>query len=124
MPRFAIKAYDSLYGGLHGMCSQSVEEFKNKSEAIQYAVQESMDVIVSYANIYEELDRDVEELTTPDMTDRDIYDLREEIYYEDTDYEIYLINEEKAAGLSTVNLDELFYDLEDEFIERYCCPND
>lgn len=124
MPRYAIKAYDNLYGGLHGMCSQSVGEFKNKSEAIQYAVQESMDVIVSYASIYEELDRDVEDLTTSEMTDSDICDLREEIYYEDTAYDIYLIDEEKAADLSTTNLNKLFYDLEDEFIERYCHPND
>ena len=120
MERYAIYAGDMSYGGLHGMCVHEVIEVSNSKEAKDYAIQKSYEVIESFSDIYESIEDEVDCYKTPDMSEEDIAELRDDIISQDLDWSIWNINEARAASAPTEVLDEMFYDDPEGFIEKYC----
>ena len=127
MKRYAIYAYESLYGGNHGMYSRLVVEAEDHEEACEIALQESLNVIDSYSKISNELyDSAVEEYDFDHDGERDEFseDEIEGIYAsmceEDTAYNIWPINENVASSYSTEDLNTKFYHDPETFIKRFC----
>jgi len=120
MPRYAIFACENLYNGEHGMNIATVQDCKNKSEAITLAIQYSMDVIHSYDGIIDILDEEVQDYICENMSEDAIENLRDDIYWEDINYYIFLIDEIKANNITTIELDKMYCDSPEEFEEKYC----
>ena len=118
--RYAIYAAEQMYGGLHGMCSREVIDCVNEEEAINYATERSIDIIQSYSEIYETLDEEVKNCITDDMAEDEIEELYNDSYYEDTEWNIWKIDENKAKDISTRELDKMYYHEDELFIDKYC----
>ena len=124
MARYAIFTCDNMYGGLHGMNDRFVDEFTDTADAINCAIEHSYEVIDSYYEIYDTIDENLESMITEDMTEEDIENLREELRQEDVDYNIWKINEDECYRYSCEELSDMFYNMEDEFVDLYCKPID
>lgn len=114
---YLINAYDSMYGGLHGMNDIAIVDCDTLAEVEEIAAQMSRDVIESYECIYGDFEDDVDN----EVGDRDndewvkLYDERVE---QDIDFYICVI--EDAHGKSVRELeDEAANDL-GEFIDKWC----
>ena len=118
MYQYAIYACDALYGGLHGINYQSVIEASSMNEALEFAKTAAYELISSYSFLEEELEDEVSEHITQDMTDEDIADLRADIYANDIEY---YASRVQATGFKTEYLDSLIYEIGySEFCDRYC----
>jgi hypothetical protein len=126
MAKYAVYAGDQQFGGLHGMCVHAVVEVSNEEKAHNWAREQSLEVIQSYSDIYEGLEENAKE-SLEGMT----FDSEEEYndalseavweeYEQDAEWSVWLIDENKAQGLSVGELDEEFYDDPDGFIEEFC----
>ena len=116
MARYAIYAYDAMFEGLHGMYSKIVVTCNDLAEAFDIAREESLDVIQSYTAIYEQIAEDIEATYGEDEFD-EYYD---EYINDDVAYEVHEINEEVASEYSNEVLENMFYNDEDIFIQKYC----
>lgn len=120
MPRFFYIACDDIYGGLYGMCDYGVIDAYDVDEARNEALQAALEVINSFSNIYEHLEADVRERM--ELED-DFDELYEEACYEDAEYELWCIDENKAENFSTEELNEISYSMrgdKEEFIRKFC----
>lgn len=122
MAIWAIKAYDDIYGGLHGM--QDIDIFDGtEDEASQIASEMAGDVIDSYYDIRDALEEEVEricELEGIDLEDEsEVDEIREEVYDEDAQWEIYELDITKLPTVNTMELRDMFYRNPDEFLEKY-----
>ena len=122
MAIWAIKAYDDIYGGLHGM--QDIDIFDGtEDEASQIASEMAGDVIDSYYDIRDALEEEVEricELEGIDLEDEsEVDEIREEVYDEDAQWEIYQLDRTKLPTINTMELRDMFYNTPDEFLEKY-----
>ena len=114
----AVNAFENIYGGLHGMNSRSVIEVESEQEAVDYAVEESYDVMNSYREIIEDLEESIEYYYLQDEdADEDL--IREDIYSENVAYTIFILDKDKLPTLDTNVLDSMYYNRPDEFIEKY-----
>lgn len=122
MAIWAIKAYDDIYGGLHGM--QDIDIFDGtEDEASQIASEMAGDVIDSYYDIRDALEEEVEricELEGIDLEDEsEVDEIREEVYGSDAQWEIYELDITKLPTVDTMELRDMFYNTPDEFLEKY-----
>lgn len=122
MAYWAIKAYDDIYGGLHGM--QEVEILRGtEDEASQIASEMAGDVIDSYYDIRDALEEKVEricELEGIDLEDEsEVDEIRGEVYDEDVQWEIYELDITKLPTVNTMELRDMFYNNPDEFLKKY-----
>lgn len=116
---YAIRAYEQIYGGLHGMEAHEVVECENFEEACTYASEMSAEVIEAYGLEDQILDREDYE-DDEDEYEADLADAIEA----DAEYDIYLIDKVDEEFIRN-NLEEISYmffnDL-DEFLEKYGTP--
>lgn len=98
-----IYAYDTMYGGLHGMYDWTIEDVE-PSEAEDIGYQMSIDVIESYSYTHD----------MPEDCDSEEYD---EWLDSMIAYEIYPIKEEYQNQILEIEENS---DIE-EIINRYCC---
>ena len=106
--RVFIYACENTYQGLHGIEDMRVVEVSSVEEANEYGMEMSRDVIETYDTL-----GDFEE-----FEDEEAY---EEAFLEAREWYVYLIDEEKAKGKSTEELDEIASEWgSDWFIEEYC----
>lgn len=104
--RFLIKAYECMYGGLHGMNSIKIENCVDEEEAEEIAKESSIDIMYSYSGIINELERQA--LDYYDEEDEAYDDFLDELILENVDYELYPIKE--GVSLSDNELEKLAYD--------------
>ena len=120
---YVIHAYDQIYGGLHGIEDWSIADCSTINEAEEYLRENSMDIITSYSSIIDQLEADVEDYKTDDMSEEEIEELRYDIYNEDIDGNIYQIKKEFSENYTSKDFlkfeQELVEDPE-EFIKTYC----
>lgn len=125
MAIWAIKGYDDYYGGLHGMAEYKVIE-GTEDDANFHGLEMSYSVIESYSEIEEVLEDYVEdELSYYDFEDdddeeeatRDI--IRTRIYNQDTVWDIHQLDKNKLPTLDFNELEDMFYNNPDEFLEKY-----
>ena len=123
MAIWAIRAYDELYGGLHGMCDLDIIE-GSEEFAEDVAKEMSISVIESYNEIYDQLEDDIREYCEEEGLDYDengeeVENIREEFYGEDTAWDIHILDWTKLPTLDFNELDNMFYNNPDEFLKLY-----
>lgn len=128
MIRYFIWASEQIYEGLHGIETHRVAECFSYEDACNLANEMSVEVIEDYC---EEEYRN----TVDDEVNRDDYDTEEEyeeafdeclcdIKYESTCWRIVEVDEEKASGISTEELDSMYNWDPDGTIEKYGRPDE
>lgn len=126
MAIWAIKGYDELYEGLHGVVEYEIfEGSASMAEDVGRNLSES--VINSYPDVYEQLEDAVEDQF--DFYDYDCEDenetqavkdqIRDEIYSQDMAWEIYELDPNKLPTKDWKILIRMFTDDEDDFLEKY-----
>ena len=121
MARYAVFARDEMYGGLHGMNYTGVIEADSEEEVANLAFEEALNVIQSYADIYEALEKEIEEYIEDDMTKEEIEDLRNDVYTNDVQTIWALVDELVAEDYTTEELDDICYNMTySDFVEEYC----
>lgn len=113
---YAIRAYEQIYGGLHGMEAHEIVECENLEEACTYASEMSAEVIEAYGLEDQILDREDYE-DNEDEYEADLADAIEA----DAEYDIYLVDKVDEEFIRN-NLDEIsftFFNDIDEFLEKY-----
>ena len=123
MAIWAIKGYDEFYGGLHGMIEYEIFEGTEK-EADARGLEMSYEVIGKYDAIADALENDVKDQCEWENIDYDegreeVDDIRDEIYREDTAWNIYQLNKSKLPTLDFNELENMFYNNPDEFLKKY-----
>lgn len=111
---YAIHAFENIYCGLHGIENFLVVECLNDKEAEECAIEMSYEVMDSYNRVDEEL-LDYIGIDYDDI-DNHIEEY-EEVRAENTAYEVW---EVKDTMKSLDELNELFYNDTEDFIEKYC----
>lgn len=120
MARYALYIYEDIYGGLHGINDTLVFEGTEK-EACEEAYNRGLELLTSYGSLEDELEEQVQEEITDDMTFQDIDELRSQIFAEDIVYEVAEIDESKAAQYTTRQLDSTLYNFGfEDFCEKFC----
>lgn len=123
MAIWAIRAYDELYGGLHGMCDLDIIE-GSENFAEDMAKEMSISVIESYNEIYDQLEDDVKQYCEEEGFDYDengeeVEDIREEVYGGDIAWDIHELDKIALPTLDFNELNNMFYNNPDEFLELY-----
>ncbi len=122
MAYWAIKAYDDIYGGLHGMRDMDILRGA-EDEAREVASDMALDVVDSYYDIRDALEEKVEricELEGIDLEDEsEVDEIRGEVYDEDAKWEIYQLDITKLPTVNTMELRDMFYNNPDDFLEKY-----
>ena len=123
MAIWAIKGYDEFYGGLHGMIEYEIFEGTEK-EADARGLEMSYEVINDYGDIIDALEEDVKDQCEWENIDYDeggeeVDNIRDEVYGEDTGWNIYRLDENKLPTSDFKKLEDMFYNSPDEFLREY-----
>ena len=123
MKLWAVWGYDDIYGGLHGMKEVEIYE-GTENEAIEYARELADSVISSYSDIYNALEDSVREYCEDEGIEMDVGsekedDIREEFYNDDMIYGCIELDINKLPTLDIEELEKMYYNDEDGFIEAY-----
>lgn len=120
MATWAIIAFDYIYGGLHGMCTEAIFEGTEK-EAKEYAEELSMEVIYDYSDITNQIEQDLKEYLDAfsiDANDEEGIEARRLFYHDDIVYELYELDE-TLINCGIGELEEEFYNDKDAFLAKY-----
>ena len=123
MKLWAVWGYDDIYGGLHGMKEVEIYE-GTENEAIEYARELADSVISSYSDIYDVLEDSVREYCEDEgikmgVGSEEEDDIREEFYNDDMVYGCIELDVNKLPTLDVEELEKMYYNDEDGFIEAY-----
>lgn len=123
MKLWAVWGYDDIYGGLHGMKKVEIYE-GTENEAIEYARELADSVISSYSDIYDALEDSVREYCEDEGIEMGVGseeedDIREEFYNDDMVYGCIELDVNKLPTLDIEELEKMYYNDEDGFIEAY-----
>ena len=123
MKLWAVWGYDDIYGGLHGMKEAEIYE-GTENEAIEYARELADSVISSYSDIYDALEDSVREYCEDEGIEMGVGseeedDIRKEIYNDDMVYGCIELDVNKLPTLDIEELEKMYYNDEDGFIEAY-----
>lgn len=123
MKLWAVWGHDDIYGGLHGMKEVEIYE-GTENEAIEYARELADSVISSYSDIYDALEDSVREYCEDEGIEMGVGseeedDIREEIYNDDMVYGCIELDVSKLPTLDIEELEKMYYNDEDGFIEAY-----
>lgn len=91
---FAIKAYDRIYNGSHGVVDYALVDCENKQEASKAAEEMSLEVIETCTRVMRKLEETATEEFETDSVDWDLY--LQELEMDDIDFDIYPIDSEKS----------------------------
>ena len=117
--RVFIYACDNIYGGLHGMEDFRVYEVSSVEEANDIGREMSYGVINSYSEIGDSLEENAAEVA--ELYDSDFEEAYEDEMAADLDWSCRKIDEEKARGLSTEELNNIAVNEgADYFCDNYC----
>lgn len=114
----AIKAYDQIYAGLHGMSSYTIIEVDNFEDAEMYAIQESIEVINSYSAIMDELEDEARSNIENEDDEEEFEYAFDEAINNDVAYDCYIIT--KKTDETIKELENKYYNNEKSFIQEYC----
>lgn len=124
MARYAIKAYECMYEGLHGMYTTCVVDSNNINDVFAQAVEESYEVMDSYSAIFSSLcDEAAEELgieyeVMDSWNNEEFCQCVDELRTDNLAYEIYQLDDE-ATAMADYDVENALYDNWDEFIEAH-----
>lgn len=112
----AIYACENKYQGLHGIYHKEILEVTDLQEAIEYAEEESFNVMNSYSNIMEEFYSDAKYAGC--ITDSEYNDFVEQCIEENMMYQIWEVQNAYASIAEMLN--DFDYH-EDVFFEKANC---
>ena len=129
MKYYVVVGQDQIYSGLHGMLEVQIITANDFDEALNYAEELSYSVIGSYSQIYDEIERDVEEecifrgiYYTND--DDEVNEIRDEMIANDLDCCVEELNEKLLPSLNLEVLNELIIEGDwESFVEKYGLKN-
>ena len=124
MALYLIKGYDSIYSGLHGIQEFDIVEGRKDADAIDWALELAADVVASYSEVYDSLEEDVREECEAEGIDYEsnssnVDEIREEIYREDYEIEVGLLDENELPTFDLDELSDLYWNDPDEFEKLY-----
>lgn len=117
----AIYACENEYGGYHGIYDKLVCEVKNEEEATTIAMEMSEGVMESYEDIQRTIDAEIEYAIVELGDERDEEIIAKEIIEMNMDFTIYIIDETKIKNKTVDELNNEWYNNENEFLEVYNC---
>lgn len=127
MARYFIWAAEQMYQGLHGIETHRVVECSSYEEACDWAQEMSIEVIESYCEDEyrdmlneDDFDSYEDEELAEEAFDEDLCDLKSE----NTCWIVTEVDEEKASGISTQELDRMFYMDDEETLKKYGKPDE
>lgn len=120
---FAIVAAEGIYQGLHGINDKTLVEVSDWKEAIEIAIEMSLEVMDSYSQVYDTLEAEVQEEIdfndTVNWTDERIEKLRTEIYRSNLYFDIFELDENKIKDIPSEQLEAEFFNDEETFLSEY-----
>ena len=123
MGRFYYYATENIYQGLHGIEDSGVIEAKDMSDACDFCFERCMSLMEDYDDIMTSLgERAANYLNEEDSEDEEkFYEMLDEVMAENALVSVWKIDEEKARGLSTEELNSIAYhEGSNYFIKEYC----
>lgn len=114
---WAVKGYDSMYQGLHGMFDIAIVE-GTEFDAIDVGRELSDSVIGSYNSIYNDIEESAQDIWEQDKT-QDYDEILAEVYEEAICYEYHELDVEKLPTTNLRTLEKLYYNNEEEFLSLY-----
>lgn len=123
---YVINAADMMYGGHHGMETWEIHDCSSEKEAIEIAIENSIEVINSYSAIYQAIEDEIQDylddIVEETLSEEEIEKIRDEIYNEDIDYAIYKIKEDilSEEEKNIRYLEQILHDYPEGFIKEYC----
>ncbi len=126
MSKFVIHAYESIYGGLHGMDKWFIEEGRHESDVYSDADEASRDVIRFYDCIFDKLldraENNASYIDYDDVRDAILCRLEDEID-NDIAYDVWELNDAGYVLYNTMSeaeVDTKLYNEQEEFVAQYC----
>lgn len=123
MGRFYYYATENIYQGLHGIEDSGVIEAKDMSDACDFCFERCTSLMEDYDDIMTSLRERAESYLSEEdrKNDEKVYEMLDEVMAENALVAVWAINEEKAKGLSTEELDSIAYhEGSNYFIKEYC----
>ena len=115
MKIFAIYAYEQQFLGLHGMYGTSIVELTSLDEAIEWAIEESLEIMESYPEIIDMLKECAISEGLEEGTE-EYEEYMEELKKVNIGYEIW----EVTSPYELEKMNEDFYNNIEDFISKYC----
>ena len=128
---YYVCGQDQIYKGLHGLMYDAIVE-GSEEDAIEAAIELADDVIESYSCITNLLEDDIAELCEKQNIDYKDYfswtteqeeiieEIRTDVYEQDRDFFIVLLDKEKLPTLDPYDLDAILHKIgRSEFLDKY-----
>lgn len=128
---YYVCGQDQIYQGLHGLMYDTIVE-GSEEDAIKTAIELADDVIGSYSCITDFLEDDIAELCEKENIDYKDYfswtteqeeiieEIRTDVYEQDRDFFIVLLDKEKLPTLDPYDLDAILHEIgRSEFLDKY-----
>lgn len=122
MPRYAIFAAEHIHKGNDGVQTKFITKVPRRCDAVTEAVNESLELMHSYASIEEALREQADKLYPEDAQDPSYYNfIMDEIYRDNVLICVHRLNPKFTRNMSSEELDEIIADMDyREFVSLYC----
>ena len=122
MPRYAVFAAEHIHRGNDGVQTKFITKVPRHCDAIVEAVNESLELMHSYASIEEALREQADELYPEDAQNPSYYDfIIDEVYRDNVLTYVHRLNPEFTRNMSSIELDKIIADMDyQEFVSLYC----
>ena len=123
MGRFYYYATENIYQGLHGIEDSGVIEARDMNNACDFCFERCMSLMEDYDDIMTSLREKAENCLSEEKNedDEEFYEMLDEVMAENALVAVWAIDEEKAKGFSTEELDSMAYhEGSNYFIKEYC----
>lgn len=112
----AIYAFENQYNGLHGICSHRIVEVDDIKTAEEWAQEDSRNVMDSYGDILEGFESEAEGEGLEESTE-EYNEYIEECIQMNIGYQLWEVID-RYASLS--QMEEDFYNSQEEFVKKHC----
>lgn len=122
MPRYAVFAAEHIHKGNDGIQTKFITKVPRRCDAVTEAVNESLELMHSYALIEEALREQADELYPEDAQDPSYYNfIMDEVYRDNVLIYVHRLNPKFTRNTSSEEPDKIIADMDyQEFVSLYC----
>ena len=122
MPRYAVFAAEHIHKGNDGVQTKFITKVPRRCDAVTEAVNESLELMHSYASIEEALREQADKLYPEDAQDPSYYNfIMDEIYRDNVLIYVHRLNSKFTRNMSSEELNKIIADMDyQEFVSLYC----
>ena len=122
MPRYAVFAAEHIHKGNDGVQTKFITKVPRRCDAVTEAVNESLELMHSYASIEEALRAQADKLYPEDAQDPSYYNfIMDEIYRDNVLIYVHRLNPKFTRNMSSEELNKIIADMDyQEFVSLYC----